>query len=289
MLVVVGAVFALLALLAQADRLGWEMPEEIPGPPEPELATRLQPRGDGFFYPDPRFSVRIFADGSVAYLPRRFRPGYGGFILKPLRPDVLLYNIERSVLAHTSWQAVGYAVAPDTPAGMAGPAGQVDYEFCRPDFACWRLPNAWAELILGFGANVDVNDALWRSRGVIPYRPELARVLDATLDVRVRMAAQAQNDATQVALAQLPITLARFWLHTPLPAAQRRRVLFQLWQETDDSMAGARARAEIERFIRTALPRGTLDAFTAEELRRYDRTSSERGFDRHFTPYGRGR
>jgi hypothetical protein len=136
---------------------------------------------------------------------------------------------------------------------------------------------------------VDVNDALWRSRGVIPYRPELARVLDATLDVRVRMAAQAQNDATQVALAQLPITLARFWLHTPLPAAQRRRVLFQLWQETDDSMAGARARAEIERFIRTALPRGTLDAFTAEELRRYDRTSSERGFDRHFTPYGRGR
>lgn len=283
MLLVVGAVLALVVLLAQADRLGWEMPEEIPGPPEPDLATRLQPRGDGFYYPDPRFSLRIFSDGTVAYSPRRIRPGYGGFILKPLPPYVDLYNVEDSILARASWQAVGYAVAPDTPAGMVGPAGQVDYEFCRPDFACWRLPNVWAELVVGVGANVDLNDALWRWRGVVAYRPELARVLDATFDLRVRLAAQAERDAAQVTLAQLPITLARFWLHTPLPAAQRRRVLFQLWQETDDSPAGARARAEIERFIRTALPRGSRDAFSLDELHRYNRVSP----DRNFTPYGR--
>ncbi len=268
-------------LLAQAVHPDRPIIEEAPGPPEPELGARLQPRGDGYFYPDPRFTVRIFPDGSVAFSPRDFRPGYAGFILRPLRPGVSVPWIEDWVLGLTAWQARGYAVAPYPPPLLLGPPGQVDYELCRPDYTCWRLPNILDEVVIGFGVNADLNDALWRAVGVAPYRPERARVLDATFDLRVRMALQTRRDDMQVTLAHLPIALARVWLFTPLPAWERRRILFELWLETDGGPAGAEARAEIERFIRTALPCGSRDAFTASELRAYAQAAP----GRRFAPY----
>jgi hypothetical protein len=64
---------------------------------------------------------------------------------------------------------------------------------------------------------------------------------------------------------------------------QRRRVLFDLWLECDDSPRGAPARAVIEAVIRERLPAGTPAAYTQAELTGLQRLTPKLRFD----PYAR--
>jgi hypothetical protein len=64
----------------------------------------------------------------------------------------------------------------------------------------------------------------------------------------------------------------------PLP--ERHRLIFELWQECEDSPSGALARAAIEDEVRRQLPAGTPRAFTAAEL-----TQLNAGQKPPFAPY----
>jgi hypothetical protein len=282
----VGTTLVLVAMLLAAEVDLGERPANEPltasasVPTVPDIEFRLEPRGEGYFYPDPRFLVRIRPDGGTAFSTRHFRPGYAGFIPKPVPPWVETSRLVGEVMDEVS------AVAPVYPVWSDG-LWQLEWErawsgpdnvLCRPDFTCWRLTDVDDLIVFGFGANADLNDFFYRQVGVDPYSPLRAQFLAITFEMRMDMAVAADRANTEARLRELPLALARMWLYSPMPAAARRRLLFELWQETAETPAGATARSEIERFIRTALPCGSRHAYTPAELAAYDRASPERGF-----------
>ena len=74
-------------------------------------------------------------------------------------------------------------------------------------------------------------------------------------------------------LRSLPRELEKMWRDDTRSLADRRRLLFERWDECvdarEDSEAarvGAQARATVLSFIRTRLPAGSPDAYTQAEL-----------------------
>jgi hypothetical protein len=67
------------------------------------------------------------------------------------------------------------------------------------------------------------------------------------------------------------------------PAADRRRTLFELWDECDRSAQGAAARAAVEVSVRRHFPPGHADAYRADELDAFNRG---RPAAQRFDPYG---
>jgi hypothetical protein len=111
----------------------------------------------------------------------------------------------------------------------------------------------------------DLTDMVMRWRGEDPYRYEKAKFLAATFDERMKMRAAHDAERMRGALLDLPRRLAAIW-RRPMPASERRRILFDLWDQCDEGEDGASARAIIVAFVRARLPAGTSDAFSSEEL-----------------------
>jgi hypothetical protein len=141
----------------------------------------------------------------------------------------------------------------------------------------------------------DANDAIMRLFGMDPYSYEKRRFADETRPVRQRMADAARARWEDEALRRLPSTLVRLWDDTRLPAAARRRALFDLWDEcldppedpaaaaSDRTVTGAaRARRLIIQMISNHLPPGSPDAFSPEELETLNRHRRSR---ERFAPY----
>jgi hypothetical protein len=86
----------------------------------------------------------------------------------------------------------------------------------------------------------------------------------------------------------MPAVLDAVWAEARWPAAQRRRVIFELWDECSEDgaeelvRASQAVRATIEAFVRKRLPRGSADAFTDDEL---DAINAGRGDRPRFRPY----
>lgn len=118
-------------------------------------------------------------------------------------------------------------------------------------------------------------------------REELEWLLDRTAVVRYQVA---RDHLVRRSLERLPRHLAAVWGDRRVSASERRRILFALWDEAaepDDrelAAAGHDARRAIERFVRRELPPGSPDAFTLEELARFN---GQRGGGEQFQPYGR--
>ncbi|MBI5480914.1 MAG: hypothetical protein HY906_18795 [Deltaproteobacteria bacterium] len=113
----------------------------------------------------------------------------------------------------------------------------------------------------------DVNDMIMRARGEDPYSYEKRKFLAATWDLRMRMRVVADAARLRTALHRLPEHLEAVWRDPRRSAADRRRMLYLLWEECDDrAPGGAQARATIEGFVRHRLPPGSADAYTAAEL-----------------------
>lgn len=120
---------------------------------------------------------------------------------------------------------------------------------------------------------------------------------------RTMIAIAEAAETTEQALAALDGELAALWTDTRMSAAERRRLLFQRWDESAETdaapkvarveqanaapdairaQAGERAREAIEAFVRTRLPAGGGDAYGTEELERLNGSRKSR---RRFDPY----
>jgi hypothetical protein len=136
----------------------------------------------------------------------------------------------------------------------------------------------------------DVTDSIMRALGQDPYRAEKMKMLDATREQRLALAARADAERQRQALAGLPAMLRKIWGDAARPMKERRRLLFELWDECQETAegdvagtsAGARARQAIILFIRTAARPGTPDAYSTEELLALNRTRQSR---QRFAPY----
>jgi hypothetical protein len=140
----------------------------------------------------------------------------------------------------------------------------------------------------GWSASFDLTDAIMRANGEDPYRYEKARFLEETFELRTAMAETDRLERLDEAVRKLPERLALVWEYTVWTAAQRRRVLFDLWdecaEEGDEPLltASAAARKHIVGFIRSRLAAGTPDAYTADELATFKAT---RRSTARFDPY----
>lgn len=139
----------------------------------------------------------------------------------------------------------------------------------------------------GGGGSFDVSDSIMRLAGQNPYSYRDLVRLEATRAKRMAIAADERRRNLYAAIADTPARLRRIWASAQ-PAAQRRRLLFQLWDECaergpQDVVAGAVAiRAIIVGFIRNQLPAGSRDAFRPAELEALNRARTSRA---RFQPY----
>jgi hypothetical protein len=137
-------------------------------------------------------------------------------------------------------------------------------------------------------ARFDVTDWLMRRAGMDPYSARKARFLDQTRDARAAMRAEARREELREAIAELPALLDAIWRDSGRTAAQRRELMFHLWDEctetgSEELVAASRtARATILGFIRRALPEGSADAYTAAELESLNAARKSR---QEFAPY----
>jgi hypothetical protein len=142
----------------------------------------------------------------------------------------------------------------------------------------------------GVAGHFDLTDALMRMHGEDPYRYEKQRFMDATRDERVRMARADRGERLREAAYKMPAYLEKVWAYAAWTEAQRRRVLFALWEEVAEDGdaelidAGVAVRAAIVGFIQRRLPEGGPDAYSPDELEALNRR--RRCHDR-FEPYAR--
>ena len=134
----------------------------------------------------------------------------------------------------------------------------------------------------------DVTNWAMRHAGADPYYARKKKFLDRTRGERMQMAANAQRENLRDAVAFLRGRLDKVWRDPTLTAAERRALLFALWDEcaeegSDQVVAAAEAaRATIEAFIRRKLPAGSGDGFTDRELALLNQG---RQSQRPFSPY----
>jgi hypothetical protein len=153
-------------------------------------------------------------------------------------------------------------------------------DLCPPNSPCYRLPDSL--IVGGVTGTMDLTDEIMRALGQDPYRVEKARFLAATFEFRISLAVEAHREDMRKSLDKLSDALAELWGDSRYSARERRRILFELWRETDGTPEGVRAAKTIEGFIGRQLPCGSPDAYPPAELQAYQ--GSEPG--RAFSPYG---
>jgi hypothetical protein len=141
----------------------------------------------------------------------------------------------------------------------------------------------------------DVTDFLTRSMGDDPYMMRKLGFLDRTRDERAGMAVTAKAEDLEESIAGLGRYLVRIWKHGDWSVAERRAILFELWDECAEpaaeaegadgdpaGRAGEEARRIIEKFIRLRLPAGGKGAYGDDELAELNRRRQSR---QRFAPY----
>ena len=148
------------------------------------------------------------------------------------------------------------------------------------DFADRGAVDAEA-MLQGRPATFDVTDMVMRSSGQDPYRAEREWFMEETEEVRVALEVADAARLRRTALARIPGQLAVIWSRAT-PAPIRRRAIFAMWDDCDEQGDGLLVRERVIAFIRMEIPSTSADAFTTEELRRWnaDRESTEA-----FLPY----
>jgi hypothetical protein len=108
--------------------------------------------------------------------------------------------------------------------------------------------------------------------------------IETTAAFRADLRAAFDHRAQGAAIAALRQRVRAIATDPSRPLAERHHLVFELWQECEDSPGGAQARAAIEDEARLQLPAGTPRAFTTAELARLNA-----GEPRPFGPYARPR
>ena len=151
-----------------------------------------------------------------------------------------------------------------------------------------NAPSASTAMLAMDVATFDVTDWLMRRAGMDPYSSRKARFLDQTRDARAVMRAQARSEDLRNAVAALPGLLDQVWRDPERTVAERRALLFRIWDECadtgDDELvnAGRMARVTVLAFIRRRLPADSAGAFTAAEL---ESLNAARKSTQPFAPY----
>ncbi|MCA9712125.1 MAG: hypothetical protein KDK70_40185, partial [Myxococcales bacterium] len=118
--------------------------------------------------------------------------------------------------------------------------------------------------------------------------------LERTAPLRAALARQHARARQQAALGALGQELATMWRDSTRSEVERKRAVFELWDECEESIAGGseadaergaaaeEARRRIERFVRRVAPPGSAMAYSADDLARLNAGRRSR---QRFEPY----
>jgi hypothetical protein len=135
----------------------------------------------------------------------------------------------------------------------------------------------------------DITDAMMRRQGIDPYSSYKLKVLDETRDERVAIGKRYRGQQLAQSKRHMQRNLARLW-STTTDLAARKHALFELWDDCAETgsaelvAGGASARTHVIGFIRSKLPAGSTQAFTAGELAHFNKRRKSRAA---FAPYER--
>jgi hypothetical protein len=238
-------------------------------------------------------TVQIHPDGSVDF---HDKPSLTYEWLNPLLspkglrdPGKAVKQIGRDIgNALEAWSRDPYAQTKDTPRDdRPALAFAVDPELDHGGGAGVDVDTGGVGATLPIlGGNLDLGGWAERLAGNDPYAARKRKLLDATFAERAEIGTVHRAAQRDRATELVRKNLERLWRATTDPAL-RRAALFEMWNECDESEgldgeAGARARAQIVGWIRSHLPAGTPEAYSADELAQLDRRRSSR---QHFRPY----
>lgn len=273
----------LLLLLAAAPDAGPGRDAGIPAwAPQVRPVDRLEGSyglrrwGNGYLYEDEKFEARVAPDGTVGFKDKRV--GVSAFtpfswIGKSRAQQLQQQHLpERSTRDPVEYRRTPW-IAPPGPS--ENPRAMPQGERCPPGSSCYALPAPTAVQVRG---NFDLTDELMRALGKDPNALDKARFLSATFEFRIKLAIEERKRLMRKALDDLPRHLDDFWADTRYSPRERRRILFELWYETDRTPDGDRAAKMIDAFIRRRLPCGAADGYTPGELEAFRTSHPERPF-----------
>ena len=229
-----------------------------------EEGYRLRPTADGYVYEASSFKAKVGRDGVVVFANKRASLSFKSAPTPVGTPT--LEGTLRDRLGHRKRPA---ASAPATSVPM----------ITREDIAEEKYVPLMRDGA-GMGGSFDLTDEIMRGLGQDPYRVEKARFLAATFELRMQLAVEAQKTAVAAALDQWPAMIETLWADERYTPRERRRILFELWRDSDQGADGARERGLIEGFVRKRLPCGSADAYSDGELQAFRTTAPD------FSPYG---
>jgi hypothetical protein len=234
----------------------------------------LRREGDGYVYESAQFEAHVARDGVVS-----FKDKHGSLNLWPLPSSFKSAPLPKGpTLESTLRDYFGKRRKPTPPPAPppGPPPHRIDWnDLCPPGSDC---DVRGKPMMISVQGNFDLTDEIMRAYGQDPYAREKARFLSSTFELRIRMAIAARKTDMKSALEHLPERLDELWGDQRYTARERRRVLYELWYETDRTPEGERAARTIDAFIRRRLPCGSPDGYTGGELELFDQLHPERRF-----------
>ncbi|HMI91683.1 MAG TPA: hypothetical protein VK509_09995, partial [Polyangiales bacterium] len=162
------------------------------------------------------------------------------------------------------------SVEPLAP-GQLMPRGGVAEPPARPVTPEELVPEQRVEIRLKSSPHGSQAERAWFLRETAALRGELA---DATHARELALAAR-----------ELRKRLERIWCDGSQRAEQRRRALFELWNETSDDEIGSAGRDAIVEYIRLNLPPSSPDAYPTQQLTALNADRAQRSaFDPYASP-----
>jgi hypothetical protein len=235
----------------------------------------LRRSGDGYVHESPTFEAHVARDGVVTFKDKRTSVAGLFFPIGALKnlPRPKGPTLESTIRGHFDKRR-RIPVPPETePAPVPN---QIDWEaVCRRGSNCDMRPDP---TLLQVRGNFDLTDEIMRAYGQDPYARDKARFLSATFEFRMKLATEARKEDMKAALDHLPERLGELWADTRYSARERRRILYELWLETDATPQGERAARVIIDFVRGHLPCGAADGYSAQELAGFRTGHPERRF-----------
>jgi len=136
------------------------------------------------------------------------------------------------------------------------------------------------------GGGFDITSWAMKKAGIDPYRARKQKLLEATYEERTQMRTVHTADQLRRASELMQQNLRRLWRKAVDPA-DRRRALFELWDECEEGTgaagdAGTRARRQVLGWIRAHLPAGSTDAYSVDEI---TALNANRQSTQAFAPY----
>jgi hypothetical protein len=276
-----GSVLAIVfaTLCAEAKPPAW-LPPSKPAEEARETVYRLRSDGEGYIYDDPRFQARVARDGVVTFKDKRSQVSFPIFpyldlVQRAQSQGPTLESTLRDFLSKGRRRkrqpepAVGPAPLP--------PGKIVRTEACSPG-TCNTPDFTEKPSSIEVRGSFDLTDEIMRAHGQDPYAYEKARFLSSTFEMRIKMAIAARKADLKASLESLPQRLEELLGDDRYTPRERRRILYELWYEADDTPEGVRAARLLEDFVRRRLPCGSPQGYAAEELESLRKLHPDRRF-----------